>query len=107
HVLKRPHDAPDRMAGGKSYNAHITSLRWPTMVMPLLGQPARLLPARGLLSSLCVPTMSATLLSILNTDRVPREWRNGPFVNLMMALCTLAFAALAINELYTRISNFF
>ena len=46
-----------------------------------------------------MPFMSVTLIWILNTDRVPREWRNGMFANIMMVLCTLAFAALALDQL--------
>lgn len=43
--------------------------------------------------------LSVTLLWILNTDRVPREWSNKASSNVLMVLCALAFFALAVNEI--------
>ncbi|SMO95709.1 Nramp family divalent metal transporter [Paracoccus laeviglucosivorans] len=107
HTLKKAHDDPDRLAGGKFYKAYVLWLTFPPMIMLFLGQPVYLILAYGVLGSLFMPFMSVTLMWILNTDRVPREWRNGLFVNIMMGLCTLAFAALALNEVHTRLAKFF
>ena len=46
-----------------------------------------------------------TLLWMLNTDRTPREWRNKIVSNVAMVLCTLAFAALAVNELRKAVAG--
>ena len=51
-----------------------------------------------------MPFLAVTLLWILNTDRVPRQWRNGWLSNVLMALCALAFIALAVIELQRAIS---
>ena len=104
-TLGRPQGDPDRLAGGRFYKAYILWLTFPPMIMLFLGQPVYLVLAYGVLGSLFMPFLAITLLWILNTDRVPAQWRNGGLTNLMLALCTLAFVALAVNELYTRIAG--
>lgn len=99
HVQGRPHDDPDRLSGGRYYKFYIFWLTIPPMVMLFVGQPVYLILAYGVLGALFMPFMSFTLLWILNTDRVPREWRNKPLTNLLLLLCTLAFAALALDQL--------
>lgn len=100
-----PHGDPDRGASGIYYKAYVLWLTFPPMIMLFLGQPVYLILAYGVLGALFMPFMAITLLWILNTDRTPREWRNGPITNLMMALCALAFAALAINQLWGAIAK--
>ena len=107
HVQGKPHDHPDRLAGGRYYRFYVFWLTVPPMPMMLLGQPIYLVLAYGVLGSLFMPFMSVTLLWILNSDRVPARWRNGPFANVMLAICTLAFAALAVNEIVTRLAALF
>lgn len=102
-ILKRPHDHPDRQAGGKFYKAYVLWLTFPPMIMLFLGQPVYLILAYGVLGALFMPFMSFTLLWILNTDRVPAEWRNKLVTNIMLLLCTLAFAALALDQLRSAI----
>ena len=68
------------------------------MVMMFLGEPVWLILAYGVLGAFFMPFLAVTLLWLLNTDRTPAEWRNKICSNVAMVLCTLAFAALAINE---------
>jgi Mn2+/Fe2+ NRAMP family transporter len=105
--LGEPHDHPNRQAGGKYYKAYILWLTFPPMIMLFLGQPVYLILAYGVLGALFMPFMSVTLIWILNTDRVPLEWRNKPFVNVLLVLCTLAFAALALDQLRGVIMKMF
>ena len=91
-------DHPDSRAGGTYYRAYILWLTFPPMVMMFLGEPVWLILAYGVLGAFFMPFLSVTLLWLLNTDRTPEEWRNKIWSNLAMVLCTLAFAALAINE---------
>ncbi len=99
HVQGKPHGDPDRLAGGRYYKFYIFWLTIPPMVMLFVGQPVYLILAYGVLGALFMPFMSVTLLWILNTDRVPREWRNKLLTNILLVLCTLAFAALALDQL--------
>jgi len=107
HVQGKPHNDPDRLAGGRYYKFYIVWLTIPPMVMLFLGQPVYLILAYGVLGALFMPFMSVTLLWILNTNRVPKQWRNGLFINIMLLLCTLAFAALAVDQLRGAIMRVF
>ncbi|MDB6452924.1 Nramp family divalent metal transporter [Falsirhodobacter sp. 20TX0035] len=98
-ILKRPQNDPDRLAGGRFYKAYLCWLTFPPIVMLFLGQPVYLILAYGVLGAFFMPFMSVTLIWILNSDRVPREWRNNLFSNIMLVLCTLAFAALALDQI--------
>ena len=44
------------------------------------------------------------LLWLLNTDRTPAQRRKRAFPNIALALCALAFAALAVNEIRKAIA---
>ena len=69
------------------------------MVMMFLGRPVVLILAYGVLGAFFMPFLALTLLWILNTDRVPRQWRNRLGSNVLMGLCALVFVALAVTEL--------
>ena len=71
----------------------------PPIVLIFLGKPVYLILAYGVLGAFFMPFLAVTLLWILNTDRVPSEWRNKLPSNLAMVLCALAFVALALNEI--------
>lgn len=105
HVQRKAPDHPDRLAGGRYYRFYIFWLTIPPMGLLLLGQPVYLILAYGVLGALFMPFMAVTLLWILNTDRTPAEWRNGLFVNVMMGLCALVFAALAVDQLHGAIAR--
>lgn len=103
-LLKRDADDPDRLAGGKFYRAYILWLTIPPMPMMFLGRPQELILAYGVLGSFFMPFLAITLMWLLNSDRVPREWRNGPLTNVLLGLTTLAFVALGVNELFKAIT---
>lgn len=107
HLRKMSPDAPQRKAGGLYYRAYILWLTFPPMIMLFLGQPVWLILAYGVLGSFFMPFLAVTLLWLLNTDRVPREWRNGWLTNVLLVLCTVAFAWLAVTELSRAIGNAF
>ena len=99
HLRGKGQDDPDSRAGGKWYKAYILGLTFPPMVMMFLGRPVVLILAYGVLGAFFMPFLALTLLWILNTDRVPRQWRNGPLSNILMAICALTFVTLAVTEL--------
>ena len=67
--------------------------------------PVVLILAYGVLGAFFMPFRAVTLLWILNTDRVPREWRNKAWSNVLMVVCALAFAALAVSEIVKAIQK--
>ena len=75
------------------------------MIMLFLGEPVWLILAYGVLGAFFMPFLAVTLLWLLNTDRTPVEWRNKIYSNVAMVLCTLAFAALAVNELRKAVAG--
>jgi len=103
----RGHDAdhPDSRAGGKFYKAYILWLTVPPILLIFIGEPIYLILAYGVLGALFMPFLAVTLLWLLNTDRVPREWRNKLPANVALVMCTGAFAALAVNEVYESITG--
>ena len=70
-----------------------------------MGQPVYLILAYGVLGALFMPFLAVTLLWLLNTDRVPREWRNKLPANIALFLCAAAFLALAVNQVYEAIAG--
>ncbi len=103
----RGHEAtsPAYQAGGLYYKAYVVWLTVPPMGLLLLGQPVYLILAYGVLGAFFMPFLAVTLLWILNTDRVPTQWRNKLPSNLAMGLCALVFAALAVNQVVSAVSS--
>jgi len=75
------------------------------MIMMFLGRPVWLILAYGVLGSFFMPFLAITLLWLLNSDRVPREWRNKWVSNVLMGICAIAFITLAVNELRKLITG--
>ena len=100
HTLNLPADHPHTQSGGRYYKVYILWLTFPPMAMMFLGRPVGLILAYGVLGAFFMPFLAITLMWILNSDRVPRQWRNGVVSNALMCLCAVFFLALAANELY-------
>jgi Mn2+/Fe2+ NRAMP family transporter len=105
HIRGQAQDHPDRQAGGRFYRAYVLWLTIPPIAMLFAGQPVYLILAYGVLGALFMPFLAVTLLWLLNTDRVPAEWRNKATSNAILGLCALAFAALAVDQVRTAISD--
>ena len=105
HVRGLGADHPDARSGGKYYKAYILWLTIPPIILIFLGQPVYLILAYGVLGALFMPVLAVTLLWLLNTDRVPREWRNKLPANIALFLCAAAFLALAVNQVYEAIAG--
>ena len=97
----------ERLAGGIWYRGYILWLTFPPIIALFLDQPVYLILAYGVLGALFMPFLAITLLWILNTDRVPREWRNRIYSNVVMGLCALVFVALAVHQVRVVITGAF
>lgn len=80
-VRRLPENHVERGSKGKAYKAHVLWLTCPPMLLFALGEPFWLIRAHGVLGAFCMPLLAVTLLLILNSDRVPREWGNEPVSN--------------------------
>ncbi|ANS79622.1 putative metal ion transport protein [Serinicoccus hydrothermalis] len=107
HARKLPKDDPSVRLGGTWYKAYILWLTFPPMIMLFVGQPVWLILAYGVLGAFFMPFLAVTLLWILNTDRTPQEWRNGMVVNVLMGICALLFAWLALTQLQSTFERAF
>lgn len=82
-----------------AYRAYLFWLTFPPMLLLLLGKPVGLIIAYGALGALFMPFLALTLLWLLNSKRVNKEYRNGWIFNSVMVVNVLLFLVLAINEL--------
>jgi Mn2+/Fe2+ NRAMP family transporter len=91
------HSAPAR--------AYMLWLTLPPMLLLLLGRPFFLILLYGVLGSLFMPFLAVTLLVLLNSSRLAREWRNRWLSNVFLAATTVVFVVLGVNELFGAITG--
>lgn len=100
-----PADDPRMHSGGTYYRAYLLWLTFPPMLLLFLNEPVAIILAYGVLGSIFMPFLAFTLLGLLNSDRVPREWRNGAWGNVALGLCALVFIAVGAHELYQAVTG--
>ncbi len=84
---------------GPFFRGFLVWITFPPMALLFFDQPVLLVIIYASLGALFLPFLSITLIWLLNSDRVGREYRNKIFSNAGMAVALLLFLALAINEL--------
>ncbi|MEU5251502.1 Nramp family divalent metal transporter [Streptomyces longwoodensis] len=80
------------------FRAYLLWLTFPPIVLLFQGQPFRLVILYGVLGAAFLPFLALTLVWLLNSDRTPRPWRNGPLSNGMLALAALLFLVLCVKQ---------
>ncbi|MEU3946280.1 Nramp family divalent metal transporter [Streptomyces sp. NPDC029526] len=80
------------------FRAYLLWLTFPPMILLFQGRPFRLIIVYGVLGAAFMPFLALTLVRLLNSDRTPREWRNGPLSNVMLVLAGLLFLVLAVKQ---------
>lgn len=98
---------PDSKAGGKWFKVYLVWLTFPPMLLLLLDQPIFLVLLYGFLGALFMPFLAITLLPILNTDRVPREYRNKWYLNVALGITALLFIVLGAYQAVQAIGKAF
>jgi Mn2+/Fe2+ NRAMP family transporter len=84
------------------FRAYLLWLTFPPMVLLFQGQPFRLIIIYGVLGAAFLPFLAGTLLWLLNSSRVPREWRNGSVSNAMLAIAGLLFLVLCVKQIWDQ-----
>lgn len=97
---------PDSRAHGKYFRFYLLWLTFPPMLLLMLGQPIALVLAYGVLGALFMPFLAITLLPLLNTHRVPKEWRNRWHTNTALVITAVLFIWLGIYQLVTTIMKY-
>ncbi|MFJ4202396.1 Nramp family divalent metal transporter [Streptomyces sviceus] len=84
------------------FRVYLLWLTFPPMVLLFQGQPFRLVIIYGVLGAAFLPFLAGTLMWLLNTSRTPREWRNGPLSNAMLAIAGLLFLILCVKQIWDQ-----
>ncbi|MCW4457271.1 Nramp family divalent metal transporter [Microbacterium sp. MPKO10] len=100
-------DHKDSRENGKYFRFYLLWLTFPPMLLLLIGKPIALVIAYGVLGALFLPFLAITLLPMLNTDRVPKEWRNKWYTNVALVITAVLFICLAIYKLADIIVGLF
>lgn len=99
HVRGHAADSAARGDRSRAFRGFALWLTFPPMALLFMDRPFGLIVAYGVLGSLFMPFLAGTLLWLLNSPRVPTQWRSGPLSNGMLAAAALLFAVLAGREL--------
>jgi Mn2+/Fe2+ NRAMP family transporter len=81
------------------FRGFLVWITFPPMILLYFGQPVLLVVIYAALGALFLPFLAATLLWLLNSERVEREYRNRILPNAVMVLALLVFAVLAVQEI--------
>lgn len=84
------------------FRVYLLWMTFPPMVLLFQGQPFRLVIIYGVLGAAFLPFLAGTLLWLLNSDRTPREWRNGPLSNVMLAVAGVLFVVLCVKQIWDQ-----
>ncbi|MFB9464220.1 Nramp family divalent metal transporter [Streptomyces cinereospinus] len=84
------------------FRAYLLWLTFPPMVLLFAGQPFRLIIIYGVLGAAFLPFLAGTLIWLLNSDRTPRQWRNGWVSNGMLAVAGLLFLVLCVKQVWDQ-----
>lgn len=98
-------DHPDRRAGGRWFRGFALWMTFPPMLLLLLGKPYLLIVGYGVLGALFMPFLAVTLLLLLNSSRVPQQWRNGMVRNALMGLTAVLFLGLGVQQLIAAVTG--
>lgn len=105
NIRGKDSDHPDAQINGKYFRFYLLWLTFPPMLLLLLGKPFLLILIYGVLGALFMPFLAITLLPLLNTDRVPEEFRNKLRHNVFLGITALIFIALGGYELVDTIAG--
>ncbi|MFH8794346.1 Nramp family divalent metal transporter [Streptomyces sp. NPDC017941] len=81
------------------FRAYLLWLTFPPMILLFEGQPFRLIIIYGVLGAAFMPFLALTLIWLLNSERTPREWRNGWLSNGMLLIAGLLFLILTVKQI--------
>ncbi|MGE7781064.1 Nramp family divalent metal transporter [Peribacillus sp. NPDC097264] len=82
-----------------AYRAYLAWLTFPPMMLFYFGKPVELIIIYGALGALFMPFLAISLLLLLNSKKVDKEYRNKSVPNVVLTACLIMFAYLGLNEL--------
>lgn len=106
NITGKGSDHPDSRLNGKWFRVYLLWLTFPPMLLLFLDQPIFLVLLYGFLGALFMPFLALTLIPILNSDRVPRTFRNRWYTNLALVVTAVLFVALGVYQGWMAVSAF-
>lgn len=82
-----------------AFRAFLVLLTFPTIPLIIFEQPVGLVLLWTTLGAVFLPFLSLTLLWLLNSRRLEREFRNGLLSNAVLGISVLIFAALGVQTI--------
>ena len=95
HLLADEQDPEEPTPQRRHARLYMLWLTFPSMALLFIERPFMLIVSYGVLGSLFMPFLAATLLMLLNRRSLPEEWRNRWLSNGLLAITCLLFAVLA------------
>nr|WP_309099517.1 Nramp family divalent metal transporter [Fredinandcohnia onubensis] len=82
-----------------AYRAYLAWLTFPPMLLLFFGKPVELIILYGALGALFMPFLSISLLWLLNSKRVGKEYRNNLLSNIVLVACLILFVILSFQQM--------
>lgn len=98
-------DQTRRAQKSPAFRAYALWLTFPPMLLLLVDRPFALVIAYGALGAFFMPFLALTLAWLLNSSRVPQEWRNRWLSNALLVTAGLLFVVLSAIELQKQVSS--
>jgi Mn2+/Fe2+ NRAMP family transporter len=88
-----------------AFRFYLFWLTIPPMVLLYFGRPFLLVIIYGALGAFFMPFLALTLIWLLNSKRVPAQWRSGWLSNGLLGIAALLFIVLSANEIVRLFSG--
>ncbi|MFD2239164.1 Nramp family divalent metal transporter [Aureimonas populi] len=82
-----------------AFRFYVLWLTFPPMILLTMGRPFGLIIAYGAFGAFFMPFLALTLIWLLNSSRVPAEWRSGWLSNGLLGIAAALFVVLCLYEL--------
>jgi Mn2+/Fe2+ NRAMP family transporter len=94
-----PEYTPTAIEQSKVFRGYVLWLTFPPMALLFLDKPFGLTVVYGVLGSLFMPFLAITLLILLNSRHLGSAHRSKWLSNVLLGICVVFFAVVAVNEL--------
>lgn len=100
HVKGEVADTREGLDRTPAFRFYVLWLTFPPMMLLAFGRPFGLVILYGALGAFFMPFLALTLIWLLNSSRVPKEWRSGWLSNGLLAASAALFIILCLNEVW-------
>jgi Mn2+/Fe2+ NRAMP family transporter len=105
HILRGGTGRGQNLEKTNAFRFYLFWLTIPPMALLWFGRPFTLVIIYGALGAFFMPFLALTLIWLLNSSRVPKEWRSGWVSNGLLGVAALLFIVLSINEVVGLVSG--